>query len=432
MNNSPEKFQNAGDSSPIWYGWVILGGVFLVMSIMISTRNSLGFFFKTMAGEFGWTRAQTAAAYSIGMLVQSLGSLYFGWVSDRWSLRRMMAIGVFFGGSAFFIGASIQNLWQFYLMYALLNVGFAASTFVPQVQMISNWFVKRRGLAMGISNSAQGFAALLNLVLPFLIGIAGWRNSYTILAIFVMVTAFPVAAIFLRDHPAEKNTVADAPFLSVKEHLALEETNRKQISKKEPKIPGLYATVFSIRFALIAATYGSVAFVFVAIIVHLVPHATDQGFTLEGSAVIFLIWGICLLAANLVSGISDQIGRASAYAIGSGFGVVSCVLLAMFSQGMPPSLFYLGGALSGLSLGLTRPTASALLADHFSGPGFGKINGLTMLFFSLSGAGGGYTAGYLFDTSGSYRSAFLLMAGVFILSAASAIPLATMKRNKTV
>ncbi|MEE9239826.1 MAG: MFS transporter, partial [bacterium] len=107
ISPSTQTPRNDG-SSRLWYGWVVLAMVFFVMAIMISTRNSLGFFFKTMAGEFGWSRAQTAGAYSIGMLMQGICSPLFGWTGDRWSLRWTMAIGVFFGGAAFLVGSSIS------------------------------------------------------------------------------------------------------------------------------------------------------------------------------------------------------------------------------------------------------------------------------------------------------------------------------------
>jgi len=218
------------DSSPenasFWYGWIVLAVVFIVMTVMIGIRNSIGFFFKTIAGEFGWSRAETAGAYSIGMLMQSVCSPLFGRIGERWSLRWMMSLGVLFGGAAFLMGAGMNNLLHFYLMYALLNVGFAASTFVPQV------------------------------------------------------------------------------------------------------------------------------------------------------------------------------------------------------------LFYVGAALSGSGLGLTRPTASALLSDHFAGPGFGKLNGSVMTIFGLSGALGAFLTGHLFDISGNYRRAFLLLAMVNLAGAAAAIPLGRIQRAR--
>jgi MFS family permease len=417
-------------SPSLWYGWAILAIVFIVMSVMVGIRNSLGFFFKAIAGEFGWTRAQTAGAYSIGMLFQSFCSPVFGTLGERWSLRWMMSLGVLFGGAALLIGSSIGGLAQFYLMYALLNVGFAASTFVPQVQILSNWFVKRRGLAMGIANSGQGFAAVLNLTVPFLIGAIGWRVSYLVLAGFTTIIIFPLAAVLLRDRPHDRATVADAPFLSAREHHALvEKETRARLNGAVPAIGAPFLQqVFSLRFFLIAFTYSAIAFIMTGTTVHIVPHATDQGFTPETSGVIFLIWGTCIIGGNLISGVSDTLGRATTYAVGAALGVCACILLAYYSKGMPPTLFYVGAVLSGSGLGLTRPTASALLADHFAGPGFGKLNGSVMMIFALFGALGAFATGLLYDITGYYHSAFLFLGAAHLAGAATAIPLGRMRR----
>jgi MFS family permease len=416
---------------PRWYGWVILAVVFIVMSVMVGARNSLGFFFKSVAGEFGWTRAQTAGAYSIGMLVQSICSPIFGSIGERWSLRWMMAFGVFFGGAALLIGSSVGGIIQFYLMYALLNVGFTASTFVPQLQILSNWFVKRRGLALGIANSGQGFAAVLNLAVPFLISLVGWRDSYLVLAGFTLIFIFPLAATLLRDRPRDRDTVADAPFLTPLERELLAQKETKMFNNRNAPaapVPFLHR-VLSLPFFLIAVTYSAIAFIMTGTTVHIVPHATDQGFTPEASGLIFLFWGVCVIGGNLVSGVSDSLGRAPTYAIGTALGVCACILLAYFTHGMPPVLFFAGAALSGAALGLARPTASALLADHFSGPGFGKLNGSVMMIFALSGALGAFATGYLYDIVGSYRSAFMALAAVHLVGAAAAMPLGRMRRS---
>jgi MFS family permease len=162
--------------------------------------------------------------------------------------------------------------------------------------------------------------------------------------------------------------------------------------------------------------------------VHIVPHATDQGFTPEESALIFLTWGICAVAGNLLSGVSDVFGRGPTYACGAALGVCACALLSWFVRGMPPSLFYLGAALSGAAVGLTRPTASALLADHFSGPGFGKLNGSAVTTFALSGALASFVMGHLFDISGSYWSGFTLLAAISVAGAAAALTLGRLRQ----
>ncbi len=80
-------------------------------------------------------------------------------------------------------------------------------------------------------------------------------------------------------------------------------------------------------------------------------------------------------------------------------------------------------------MGLMRPTASALLADHFSGPGFGKLNGSAVTIFALSGALGSFAMGYLFDISGSYRSAFMVLAALSLAGAGAAVTLGRVYRR---
>ena len=242
--------------------------------------------------------------------MQSICSPLFGSIGERWNLRWMMALGVFLGGGALFIGSSVGGLVQFYLMYALLNVGFAASTFVPQVQILSNWFVKRRGLAMGVANSGQGFAAVLDLAVPFLIAVIGWRGSYLVLAGFTTIIIFPLTAALLRDHPHERDTVADAPFLSATERDGLAEKERKARRSGTVPMAGVpfLEQVFSVRFFLIAFTYSAIAFIMTGTVVHIVPHATDQGCTPETSGLVFLLWGMLRHRGNLTSGVSDSLG----------------------------------------------------------------------------------------------------------------------------
>ena len=93
---------------------------------------------------------------------------------------------------------------------------------------------------------------------------------------------------------------------------------------------------------------------------------------------------------------------------------------------MSPVLFYGGAALSGAGLGLTRPTASALLADHFVGPGFGKLNGSALTIFALSGAVGSFAMGYLFDLTGSYWSGFIVLAALSLAGVGAAAVLGRM------
>lgn len=420
-----------GKTKGPWYGWVVLAVVFLVMAVMIGARNSLGFFFKEICGEFGWTRAETAGAFSAGMLVQAACSPLCGIVGEKWSLRLMMAGGVLAGGAAFLLGASIGGLTHFYLMYALLNLGFTASTFVPQVQILANWFVRKRGLAMGVSNAGQGFAAVLTMVVPPLIAAVGWRQSYLVLAWFMILLVFPAALLLLRDRPEDRRTVADEPFLAGADLASSPGGQKGSPPGKLPARPeAFWRQVLAPPFLLLALIFATVASIMVGTTVHLVPHATDQGFTPAESALVFMLWGLCAMAGNLSSGLSDSLGRTATYVTGGIMAASACLIMAFFVQGMNPFLFYASAALSGGGLGLMRPTASAILADRFAGRGFGRINGSMLTVFALFGALAAFAMGHLFDLTGSYQSGFLGLAALSLAGAAGAAALGRQAQAK--
>lgn len=410
---TPPRLESREDLR-VWYGWVILLAIFTILTVTIGIRNSLGIFFKEISGEFGWNRAQTAAAFTVGMLGQALVAPLAGWVLERFNMRWVIAAGIFVNGASLIVGAYIDALWHFYAMYFFLSVGFAFTANLPQVQMLANWFVLRRGLAMGFSHAAQGFAPVLNILTPLLIAGLGWRGSYLALAGVVLLLLLPFAAALLRDHPREKRTAPDAPFLTSEEFSRARARAAVIVPPGQEREAASLAFFRTRRFALIGGTYGSIAYVFTTVLVHLVPHATDQGFSPAGGAALFALYGAALAAGNGLSAMSDRIGRLPTYAIGAVCGVAACFLLAAFTRASPEWRIYAGAMGVGFALGFVRPTASSLLADHFAGPGFGLVNGCAMMVFSLVGALGPVATGMLFDASGSYYAGFLLAGAMFI------------------
>ncbi len=409
--------------SRLWYGWVVLVVVYLVMLTLIAFRATIGPFFKEISGELGWSRGATAAAFSIGMLAQAVVSPLAGVFSDRWSIRASMSAGVLIFGLSLLIGSQITALWQFYLMYVGLSAGFAAGTWVAQVPTLSNWFVKKRGLTLGIVNTAQGGAFGLNIATPYLIAGLGWRMSYLVLAGTILLIVLPVCAIFHRDRPSDKGTIADAPFVQAAPDA--------EAAKPAPPPPSnARVSLRNLPFFFFLGSFLPMAYTFTGMLVHLVPHATDQGFSLEAASVLFALWGFCQVGANLVSPVSDRLGRVPTFLIGAGLGVFSTLVLAVYERGDPEVRFYLGTMANGAALGLMRPTGSALLADYFEGPGFGRVNGVAMMGFALVGSAGPWATGALFDLQSSYLLGLSLFALMFFLCGVFALLLGWIKKDK--
>lgn len=405
----------------LWYGWVVLAVVYLAMITLIAFRATIGPFFKEISGELGWSRGATAAAFSIGMLAQAVVSPLAGVLSDRWSIRGSMSAGVLVFGLSLLIGSRLDALWQFYLMYIGLCAGFAAGTWVAQVPTLSNWFVKKRGFALGVVNTAQGGAFGLNAATPWLIAALGWRMSYLALAGVILLFVLPVCALLHRDRPEDKNTIADAPFVQAP-------PGARETKPASPD--GARVSLRSLSFFLFLGSFLPMAYAFAGMLVHLVPHATDQGFSLEAASVLFALWGLCQAGANLISPVSDRLGRTPTFLAGAAIGALSALVLAAYERGDPEILFYLGTIANGAALGLMRPTGSALLADYFEGPDFGRVNGVAMMGFALWGAAGPWATGALFDWRGSYLPGLALFGLMFFLCGLFALLLGWTKKDK--
>ena len=418
------KLNTQSQKSKIWYGWIVLSVVYFVMLSLIGTRSSFGFFFKQISNEFSWTRAETAGAFSIGMLAQSVFSLFSGWISDRLSIRLTMSAGITIFGFSLLLGSQINSLTFFYLTYFLMNIGFASSTWVAQVPTLSNWFIRKRGLALGISTSAQGTGYILNFFTPILIISLGWRISYIFFGILILFFTLPFAAIFHRDKPEQKNTIPDEPFLK-NENLSLE--NEEKISKNNSSIPQRF---FSFHFFLFITLFLPIAYVFTVLLVHFPAHLTDQGITESSSAGIFAIWGAFLIAGHLISSISDYVGRTPIFLAGSLLGSISMFLIGKYESSFSLWIIYILTMLIGVALGLMRSTASAIMADHFSGKGFGKTNGIAMCLFAFFGGFGAWVTGFLYDLHSNYFLGFSIAAISLLISGVSSIFLSIQESNK--
>jgi MFS family permease len=396
------------------------------MASLIGFRTSFGVFFKILAAEFGWSRAETSGAFSMGMLGFAFSAPVVGFLLDKWSIRWTMAAGVFLFGTGMLTGYFVGALWHLYLMNFLLSLGFGAATYLPQTQVLSNWFIRRRGLALGLTSSAQGIAFSTSIITSSLIAWLGWRETYLTFGVATLLLTLPVVAIFLRDRPSQLNTIADAPFLSPDERTAHQSAMSTPASVGEGALP--FDLIFSLPFLFLSVLFATIAYIFTALVVHLVPLVTDNGFTPSGGAGLFALFGISVFLGNILSSISDRIGRVLTYLFGALLGTVSCLFLAVLSSEAVTEQLFIGGITVGLALGMVRPTIVAMLADHFSGSSFGRVNGIMMTLFALVGASGPLVTGYLFDRFARYQESVLLMAGIFLMSCLFAVAQNRMKK----
>ena len=136
---------------PIYYGWIIVLIGFACQFFIYGVRNSFSVFYLAILNDFGWSRADTALIFSINVVVYGFTSPFAGTLVDRFGPRKVMPVGILILALGTIACSIVSQIWHFYILFGLVAaIGSCLSGFVPNMAVLSHWFVKRRGAAFGI------------------------------------------------------------------------------------------------------------------------------------------------------------------------------------------------------------------------------------------------------------------------------------------
>src|SRR5271167_1470261 len=189
---------------PFFYGWVLVAVSFVTMAIGVNARTAFSLLFPSILAEFRWDRGITAGAFSFGFLISAAITPCVGWLTDRRGPRLAVETGVVAMGGGLLLAALIHEPWQLYLsLGALVGGGVNLLAYTVQSLYLTQWFVRRRGLALSIAFSGVGIGSVT--ILPWLqslIADRGWRSACWSLGLLVLVALAPLN-LLLRRRPAD-------------------------------------------------------------------------------------------------------------------------------------------------------------------------------------------------------------------------------------
>jgi MFS family permease len=177
---------------------------FSLLAIVGFALYGLPFFYDFFVKEFGWSRAVVTSGNATGkLLVAPLFGFIAGWIIDRYGPRKMMLAGSLMAGSAIIGLSFMTNLSMFYSFYILNALGYVFGGPLPCQVMISRWFSRNRGKAMGIAYLGIGTGgALVPLLSTALEKNLGWHLALTSLGVIVILLSFPLA-FFIKEAPKQ-------------------------------------------------------------------------------------------------------------------------------------------------------------------------------------------------------------------------------------
>ena len=379
--------------------WLTLGGAFAAFTVGAGIMQSYAVFLVAFIEEFRWSRGETSIAYSVSQLVAGASSPLVGGLVDRLGPRRLL----FLGGSLLLLGlfgsAFISALWQIVLLYGIImTIGANCLGLVVFVPLLSRYFVRRRGMAVSILQSANGFgrAASAPLV-QFLISTLGWRATYLAQAAFIAAAVPLLAAIFRR---ASRYPVATEPA-------------QFSPTTAAPPLPSpswtLAEAMRTPHFWLLFAVYLFTGLGSFLVSLHQLAFVVDIGFDKLYAASVLGIGAFLAVGGTIFTGtLSDYIGREWSAILAYGISIVGVICALMITSPDQHWLLWLHACFFGLTWGARGPAITAKTADLFPGGQLGTILGVITIGSGIGSAAGAWGAGWIYDLSGSYRVAFIL------------------------
>jgi MFS family permease len=400
----------------IFYGYWIIIVTFLCLSIFGgSVFFSFSLFITPLQSNFGWSRGDITMAFTISILIMAISSPFIGKLLDRYGPRLMIPSGALIFGTGFALLSTTDNVIFFYVFYAVVGVGMALIGPVPTSAVVSNWFKKRRGLALGMMSTGIGAGglALAPLIGGYLIPTFGWRTSYLVLAILAWVLLIPLSLLVIRARPSVMGLYPDgAPEYKENSIKPANPATDKQFSLKDAvRTPAFWLIAFSFFAGClsIGGTTQSQA-----------PYLEDNNFSAAVTSGALGIVGLGSLVGKFGFGwLCDWMKPKYAWSIGLGFQLASLFILISVTSSSPVSLIWVYAIANGLSNGSWLPCMSMITSTSFGLAAYGVIFGLVSFAQAAGVAIGPLITSRMYDVFRNYDLAFivLLVLGVIAMLA---------------
>ena len=190
--------------APIFYGWLVTFGCAFVVFGVAGGQFSFGVFLKPMTEEFGWSRGTLSLAFGVTFMISGLLRPLAGYLADRYSAKWAALSGVLIMGLMLALLPAVNNLLQLYFIFAVLSIGVTLGTGPILTKIVSQWFVTRRGLILGLVSGAGSFGAMILVPATsvFLV-VFSWREAYLFLGLLLILIVLPTGILLIRNRPQD-------------------------------------------------------------------------------------------------------------------------------------------------------------------------------------------------------------------------------------
>ena len=400
----------------IFYGYVIVAASFFIVFIMHGMYNTYGVYFSSLQAEFGWSRATLSAPHSLVFFLAGGFAMLAGRLTDRLGPKVVMVTSGLIIGLGYLLTSRVETIFQLFLFYGvIIGIG-NSSVNVTQLSTTVRWFIKRRGMMSGIVKVGTGAGMfIMPLVASWYMTTYGWRNAYLVLGLIAMVSVILVAQL-LKRNPAQ---------MGLKPYGA-EEVSAKGVEVADKGLS--FREAFRTRQLWTICTIYFIAwYIGMTNSVHIVTHAIDLGISsVQAAGVLSTIGGISIIGRVVMGSAGDRLGNRRALVIS--FMVIIIPLFWLQFAGELWAL-YLYAVVYGFGHGGFFALVSPLVAEVFGTISHGSILGVVLFLGQMGGGVGPTVTGLIFDVTGSYRLAFMIMLALSVVGFIFSIMLKPIKQR---
>jgi sugar phosphate permease len=392
-----------------FYGWVVVAVTAIVVLITAGVRSAPGAFLLTMTAEPGWSTASVSFAAAAGLIVFGFAGPVSGWLMGRVGVKNVVLLSLAITGAALLATSLVREIWQLTLLFGLLSglgTGLVASVLGPTVA--TRWFVKDRGLVVGIFGASNSAGQLVFFpVLTAMSVAAGWRVGAVALGVIVLILVIPVL-LWLRNDPAD---VGARPRGATGGAIAHVRPPDRGVMRRAIRTSDFWflAGTFFICGATSNGLVGQ----------HFIPHAVDHGFTPVAASTPLAVMGVFNFAGTIGSGwLTDRLDPRKLLLVYYSFRGVSLLFLPFVHDTMSIAAF---AVLFGLDYIATVPPTVALVADRFGQHNVGLVYGWVFAAHMVGAAVAAWVAGIVRESVGDYAAAFVAAGWIAIVAGFAAL-----------
>lgn len=406
------------NNATLFLGWRMVAVAFLVDFIAVGFFfYSYGIFFKAIAVEFGDSRFGVSIGVTVTQGVGALLAPFIGRALDRFPLKNVMACGAISMGTGFGLLGLVQTPLQFYLVLGVF-VGFGAGAMgqLATSKLVSNWFVLKRGSALGIAATGISVSGvIMPAISAWIIATFGWREAFMTYGLITFLVVVPVVLRLVISRPEDVGLLPDGA------------TEKDSLPPPKPPLrtrdflsqPNFWVllTVIGLLFCIQSAT-----------LIHMVPKLTDSGLSLvAASGIASATAGFGIMGKLIFGALVDRWDVRHALWLGIGFQFVG-QLMMVFMEGH--LAFLIGACFFGFGMGGVVPMQGAVVGAAFGRESFGRVLGAMRPPMAVLHLAGTPFAGWVYDVTGSYRPASLTFLVLYLIAAIVVLALKVETRSK--